>query len=152
MADEISLNPIQDAKPIDDIVDIMTYLKNGKVLRVKQDNQGDILVRMSPGKHKFTEVSRDLDKESFYYKRHWVLYNVSVNSLITFDVYLDEEYSETTKVKYPKDTIVEYTREDQEKDVAMIKEILTDNNGNYFYALTGETMLFDENKLNKIKD
>ncbi|MGI4563152.1 hypothetical protein ACR2XK_26370 [Klebsiella pneumoniae] len=37
MADEISLNPIQDAKPIDDIVDIMTYLKNGKVLRVKQD-------------------------------------------------------------------------------------------------------------------
>ncbi|MGI4657245.1 hypothetical protein ACR2XU_27965, partial [Klebsiella pneumoniae] len=63
-----------------------------------------------------------------------------------------EEYSETTKVKYPKDTIVEYTREDQEKDVAMIKEILTDNNGNYFYALTGETILFDENKLNKVKD
>ena len=70
MADEISLNPIQDAKPIDDIVDIMTYLKNGKVLRVKQDNQGDILVRMSPGKHKFTEVSRDLDKESEIGRAH----------------------------------------------------------------------------------
>lgn len=152
MAEEISLNPIQDAKPIEDIVDIITYLKNGKVLRVKQDNQGDILIRMSPDRHKFTEVSRDLDKESTFYKRYWVLWNISINSLLTFDVYLDEEYSETTKVKYPKDTIVEYTREDQEKDVAMIKEILTDNNGNYFYALTGETMLFDENKLNKIKD
>ena len=68
MTDEISLNPIQEAKPIEDIVDIIQYLKNGKVLRVKQENQGDILVRMSPGKHKFTEVSRDLDKESFYYK------------------------------------------------------------------------------------
>ena len=152
MTDEISLNPIQETKPIEDIVDIIQYLKNGKVLRVKQENQGDILVRMSPGKHKFTEVSRDLDKESFYYKRHWVLYNVSINSLITFDVYLDEEYSETNKVKYPKDTIVEYTRADQEKDVAMIKDILTDNKGNYFYALTGETMLFDENKLSKVKD
>ncbi|WBF81055.1 hypothetical protein FMLHJGGC_00002 [Staphylococcus phage BSwM-KMM1] len=30
MAEEISLNPIQDAKPIEDIVDIMTYLKTEK--------------------------------------------------------------------------------------------------------------------------
>lgn len=152
MADEISLTPIKEAEPVGDIVEIMSYLQEGKVLRVKQDNQGDILVRISPSKHKFTEVSRDLEPESSFYRRHWVLYNVSVNSLLTFDVYLEEEYVENQEVRYQKDSIVEYTREDQEKDVAKIKDILVDGNGNYFYALTGETMLFDENKLNKVKD
>ena len=152
MVDEVGLNPVSDVKPITDIVEIMKLLNEGKVLRVKQENQGDILLRFSTGKHKFTEVSRDLDKETVFYQRYWVLYNVSINSLLTFDVYLEDDYSEFSKVKYPKDTIVSYTRYDLEKDVAMIKDVLKDNNGNYFYALTGETMLFDENKLSKVKE
>ncbi|ARQ95933.1 hypothetical protein qdsa001_177 [Staphylococcus phage qdsa001] len=152
MTEEISLVPIKDVKPLTDIVEIMTHLSNGDVLRVKQENQGDILLRLSTGKHKFTEVSRDLEKETTFYKRYWVLYNVSINSLLTFDVYLEDDYMESTKVKFPKNTIVEYIRDNQEPDVAKVKDILVDNNGNYFYALSGETALYNEDKLNKIKN
>ncbi|QQO38060.1 hypothetical protein LSA2308_00040 [Staphylococcus phage LSA2308] len=152
MTEEISLVPIKDVKPLTDIVEIMTHLSNGDVLRVKQENQGDILLRLSTGKHKFTEVSRDLDKETMFYKRYWVLYNVSINSLLTFDVYLEDDYVESTKVKFPKNTIVEYVRDNQESDVAKVKDILVDSKGNYFYALSGETSLYNEDKLNKIKN
>lgn len=152
MTEEISLIPIKDVKPLTDIVDIITHLHKGDVLRVKQENQGDILLRLSTGKHKFTEVSRDLDKETMFYKRYWVLYNVSINSLLTFDVYLEDDYVESTKVKFPKNTIVEYVRDNQESDVAKVKDILVDSNGNYFYALSGETSLYNEDKLNKIKN
>ncbi|QYC52057.1 hypothetical protein RP15_gp090 [Staphylococcus phage vB_Sau-RP15] len=152
MTEEISLIPIKDVKPLTDIVDIITHLYKGDVLRVKQENQGDILLRLSTGKHKFTEVSRDLDKETMFYKRYWVLYNVSINSLLTFDVYLEDDYVESTKVKFPKNTIVEYVRDNQESDVAKVKDILVDSKGNYFYALSGETSLYNEDKLNKIKN
>ncbi|UVD42760.1 hypothetical protein [Staphylococcus phage vB_SauM-V1SA22] len=152
MTEEISLIPIKDVKPLTDIVDIITHLHKGDVLRVKQENQGDILLRLSTGKHKFTEVSRDLDKETMFYKRYWVLYNVSINSLLTFDVYLEDDYVESTKIKFPKNTIVEYVRDNQESDVAKVKDILVDSKGNYFYALSGETSLYNEDKLNKIKN
>lgn len=103
-----------------------------------------------------TEISRDIRKETTFYNRYWVPYNISINALITFNVYLDEEFNVTDN-KFKVNDIVEYERfnllnENSSKDVARITEVLTDNN-NYFYKLTGEyDKVFKESELTLVKD
>ena len=145
------LEPIKDLQPIEDIQEIVRYLVEGKVLRVEQDNNGVILVRFNPGKHQMTEVSRDIDKETFYHSRYWLPANVSLNSLIAFNVYLDEDYHNYNN-KFNVGDLVGYTIPDKNSfDVAEITEVLMEGD-NYFYKITGEfDRLFGENELDKYK-
>lgn len=152
----INIQPVKEALPIESLTDIIHYLVDGKVLRLEQGDQGTILVRLNPGKHQMTEISRDIRKETTFYNRYWVPYNISINALITFNVYLDEEFNVTDN-KFKVNDIVEYERfnllnENSSKDVARITEVLTDNN-NYFYKLTGEyDKIFKESELTLVKD
>ncbi|AXF38390.1 hypothetical protein Twillingate_164 [Staphylococcus phage Twillingate] len=152
----INIQPVKEALPIESLTDIIHYLVDGKVLRLEQGDQGTILVRLNPGKHQMTEISRDIRKETTFYNRYWVPYNISINALITFNVYLDEEFNVTDN-KFKVNDIVEYERfnllnENSSKDVARITEVLTDNN-NYFYKLTGEyDKVFKESELTLVKD
>lgn len=152
----INIQPVKEALPIESLTDIIHYLVDGKVLRLEQGDQGTILVRLNPGKHQMTEISRDIRKETTFYNRYWVPYNISINALITFNVYLDEEFNVTNN-KFKVNDIVEYERfnllnENSSKDVARITEVLTDNN-NYFYKLTGEyDKVFKESELTLVKD
>lgn len=152
----INIQPVKEALPIENLTDIIHYLVEGKVLRLEQGDQGAILVRLNPGKHQMTEISRDIRKETTFYNRYWVPYNISINALITFNVYLDEEFNVTDN-KFKVNDIVEYERfnllnENSSKDVARITEVLTDNN-NYFYKLTGEyDKVFKESELTLVKD
>ena len=152
----INIQPVKEALPIESLTDIIHYLVDGKVLRLEQGDQGTMLVRLNPGKHQMTEISRDIRKETTFYNRYWVPYNISINALITFNVYLDEEFNVTDN-KFKVNDIVEYERfnllnENSSKDVARITEVLTDNN-NYFYKLTGEyDKVFKESELTLVKD
>ena len=152
----INIQPVKEALPIESLTDIIHYLVDGKVLRLEQGDQGTILVRLNPGRHQMTEISRDIRKETTFYNRYWVPYNISINALITFNVYLDEEFNVTDN-KFKVNDIVEYERfnllnENSSKDVARITEVLTDNN-NYFYKLTGEyDKVFKESELTLVKD
>lgn len=152
----INIQPVKEALPIESLTDIIHYLVDGKVLRLEQGDRGTILVRLNPGKHQMTEISRDIRKETTFYNRYWVPYNISINALITFNVYLDEEFNVTDN-KFKVNDIVEYERfnllnENSSKDVARITEVLTDNN-NYFYKLTGEyDKVFKESELTLVKD
>lgn len=152
----INIQPVKEALPIENLTDIIHYLVDGKVLRLEQGDQGTILVRLNPGKHQMTEISRDIRKETTFYNRYWVPYNISINALITFNVYLDEEFNVTDN-KFKVNDIVESERfnllnENSSKDVARITEVLTDNN-NYFYKLTGEyDKVFKESELTLVKD
>lgn len=152
----INIQPVKEALPIENLTDIIHYLVDGKVLRLEQGDQGTILVRLNPGKHQMTEISRDIRKETTFYNRYWVPYNISINALITFNVYLDEEFNVTDN-KFKVNDIVEYERfnllnENSSKDVARITEVLTDNNS-YFYKLTGEyDKVFKESELTLVKD
>lgn len=152
----INIQPVKEALPIENLTDIIHYLVDGKVLRLEQGDQGTILVRLNPGKHQMTEISRDIRKETAFYNRYWVPYNISINALITFNVYLDEEFNVTDN-KFKVNDIVEYERfnllnENSSKDVARITEVLTDNNS-YFYKLTGEyDKVFKESELTLVKD
>lgn len=152
----INIQPVKEALPIESLTDIIHYLVDGKVLRLEQGDQGTILVRLNPGKHQMTEISRDIRKETTFYNRYWVPYNISINALITFNVYLDEEFNVTDN-KFKVNDIVEYERfnllnENSSKDVARITEVLTDNNS-YFYKLTGEyDKVFKESELTLVKD
>lgn len=152
----INIQPVKEALPIESLTDIIHYLVDGKVLRLEQGDQGTILVRLNPGRHQMTEISRDIRKETTFYNRYWVPYNISINALITFNVYLDEEFNVTDN-KFKVNDIVEYERfnllnENSSKDVARITEVLTDNNS-YFYKLTGEyDKVFKESELTLVKD
>lgn len=152
----INIQPVKEALPIENLTDIIHYLVDGKVLRLEQGDQGTILVRLNPGKHQMTEISRDIRKDTTFYNRYWVPYNISINALITFNVYLDEEFNVTDN-KFKVNDIVEYERfnllnENSSKDVARITEVLTDNNS-YFYKLTGEyDKVFKESELTLVKD
>ena len=152
----INIQPVKEALPIESLTDIIHYLVDGKVLRLEQGDQGTILVRLNPGKHQMTEISRDIRKETTFYNRYWVPYNISINALITFNVYLDEEFNVTDN-KFKVNDIVEYERfnllnENSSKDVARITDVLTDNNS-YFYKLTGEyDKVFKESELTLVKD
>ncbi|MDU7109213.1 MAG: hypothetical protein E6303_00140 [Clostridium perfringens] len=152
----INIQPVKEALPIENLTDIIHYLVDGKVLRLEQGDQGTILVRLNPGRHQMTEISRDIRKETTFYNRYWVPYNISINALITFNVYLDEEFNVTDN-KFKVNDIVEYERfnllnENSSKDVARITEVLTDNNS-YFYKLTGEyDKVFKESELTLVKD
>lgn len=149
MVETIQLNTVTESQPIESIQEIVAELVAGKVLRVEQENNGFILVRLSPGRHKMTEISKDIEKETFYYKRHWLPYNISLNALIAFNVYLDETYEEGTN-KFNVDDIVEFI-ENNQKDLARVLEVLIDANGKYFYRLSGEEIIYSEEELMKIK-
>lgn len=142
----ISIEPIKEVQPIENLIDMIQYLLDGKVLRIEQEDQGTVLLRMNPGKHKLTEISRDIDKETYFYKRYWLPYNFSINALVTFTVYLDETYTRLEN-KFKVDDIVEYELEGT-KDVAYITQVLQDQDRNYYYKLSGENdSLFRENEI-----
>lgn len=151
----LTLKPVVEATPIEDIQQIIKYLFEGRILRVDQQDEGTILVRTG-GKHKLTEISWDINKESFYYSRHWLPYNVSINALITYNVYLDDEFV-VHKSKFKVGDIVEYERQDQEPeqnfvDVAKVKSVLKDDAvEGYYYQLSGDTTIYKEEHLTKVK-
>jgi len=151
----LSLTPVKEATPINDIQQIIKYLFEGKVLRVDQDDEGVVLVRVG-GKHPLTEISRETEKETFYYKRYWLPYNVSINALVTYNVYLDDEFI-IHKNKFNVGDIVEYERKDKEpennyKDVAKVTSVLKDDNGEgYYYKLSGDMTVYREEELTKVK-
>ncbi|QQV88551.1 hypothetical protein [Staphylococcus phage ZCSS1] len=151
----LSLKPVEEATPINDIQQIIKYLFEGKVLRVDQDDDGVVLVRIG-GKHPLTEISRETDKETFYYKRYWLPYNVSINALVTYNVYLDDEYIVHNN-KFSVGDIVEYDRRDKVpehnyRDVAKVQNVLQDENGEgYYYKLSGDMTVYREEELTKAK-
>lgn len=151
----LSLTPVKEATPINDIQQIIKHLFEGKVLRVDQDDEGVVLVRVG-GKHPLTEISRETEKETFYYKRYWLPYNVSINALVTYNVYLDDEFI-IHKNKFNVGDIVEYERKDKEpennyKDVAKVTSVLKDDNGEgYYYKLSGDMTVYREEELTKVK-
>lgn len=151
----LSLTPVKEATPINDIQQIIKYLFEGKVLRVDQDDEGVVLVRVG-GKHPLTEISRETEKETFYYKRYWLPYNVSINALVTYNVYLDDEFI-IHKNKFNVGDIVEYERKDKEpknnyKDVAKVTSVLKDDNEEvYYYKLSGDMTVYREEELTKVK-
>lgn len=148
----INIQKVNEVQPITDLQEMIQHLLDGKVLRVEQEEQGTILVRMNPGKYNLTEISRDVNKETYFYKRYWLPYNISINALLTFTVYLDEIYHETTN-KFNINDVVEYTKTyeltgEESKDVAFVTDVLQDQENNYYYKLSGELeKLFPENDI-----
>lgn len=152
MVDEIVFKQLEEAKPIKDLSTIIRYLEEGKVLLVKQENQGDIVIKLTNNNttgHKMTYVSRDIKEESSYYKRHWAPYSISINALIAFDVFLAEDvnkYNYTNKFNI-KD-IVEFVA-GENSDVAYVHDVYTDG-FKFMYSLSGEERLFEESELRKV--
>ncbi len=152
MVEEIVFKQLEEAQPIKELSTIIRYLEEGKVLLVKQENQGDIIVKLtsnSTNGHKMTYISRDIKEESSYYKRHWAPFDISINAFIAFDVYLAEDVNKYNyNNKFNIKDIVEFVAGDS-KDIAYVHDVFTDGS-KFLYSLTGEERLFEEYELRKV--
>lgn len=133
---------IIENKPMEGLSSIAESLENGNILRVEQEGE-PVLIRLSRGKHRLIEICRDIRKENKYTQRYWLPYNLSINALLTFDVYEERLDPPTTKNKFRVGDAVVYdvmTSIDgvpaKVKDVAFITQIYFDGE-TFRYKLSG---------------
>lgn len=150
--------PIKVPEKITDILKIVEQLSNGETLRVVGgDSQGnkDVLVKFSDIRQGFTVISLDTrpDKEGFL-KKYWNVANVSLNYLMTYDVYLEKDFFiPNTSIR--EGDIVSYTRKDtNENDVARVISVLVNDNDStdFAFKLSGDTFIYRDNELTKKDD
>lgn len=147
--------PIKVPEKITDILEIVEYLSNGETLRVVGGNsQGnrDVLVKFSDIRQGFTVISLDTrpDKEGFL-KKYWNVANVSLNYLMTYDVYLEKDFF-VPNTKIREGDIVGYTRKDtNENDVAKVISVLVNENDStdFAFKLSGDTFIYKDSEINK---
>ena len=150
--------PIKVPEKITDILKIVEQLSNGETLRVVGgDSQGnkDVLVKFSDIRQGFTVISLDTrpDKEGFL-KKYWNVANVSLNYLMTYDVYLEKDFFiPNTSIR--EGDIVSYTRKDtNENDVARVISVLVNDNDStdFAFKLSGDTFIYIDSELTKKDD
>lgn len=155
MMDFDSYKPIKVPKKITDILKIVEYLSNGETIRVVGgDSQGnkDVLVKFSDIRQGFTVISLDTrpDKEGFL-KKYWNVANVSLNYLMTYDVYLEKDFF-VPNTSIREGDIVSYTRKDtNENDVAKVISVLVNDNDNtdFAFKLSGDTFIYKDSEITK---
>lgn len=147
--------PIEVPEKITDILEIVKYLSNGETLRVVGGNsQGnrDVLVKFSDIRQGFTVISLDTrpDKEGFL-KKYWNVANVSLNYLMTYDVYLEKDFF-VPNTKIREGDIVSYTRKDtNENDVAKVISVLVNENDStdFAFKLSGDNFIYTDSEISK---
>ena len=149
MAD-LDLVKVEAPKPLKSIVDIVNELDNGKILRV--EGTSNVLIRIkSTTKYKGTEISYDIEPETFYNKRYWRLENVSLNFLMNNSVYLDDDKKQETN-KFKIGQAIKYVpKEENIEDLAKITGIYIDKQNNYYYTLTNDNSYYNEVELSEYK-
>ena len=142
----MELTEVRELKPIDNIIDIVKYLDEGKVLRVDQEGT-PVLIRIKRGKYTATETTLDTKQETFYYNRYWQMNNYSLNALMNYTVYLDDEWKEQTN-RFVIGQAVEYKPiEGFEKDIAEITRIFIDKQEEYWYSVSNDLNIYSESDL-----
>lgn len=147
--------PIKVPEKITDILVIVKYLSNGETLRVVGGNsQGnrDVLVKFSDIRQGFTVISLDTrpDKDGFL-KKYWNVANVSLNYLMTYDVYLEKDFF-VPNTKIREGDIVSYTRKDtNENDVAKVISVLVNENDStdFAFKLSGDNFIYTDSEISK---
>lgn len=149
MAD-LDLIKVEAPKPLKSIVDIVNELDNGNILRV--EGTSNVLIRIkSTTKYKGTEISYDIEPETFYNKRYWRLENVSLNFLMNNSVYLDDDKKQETN-KFKIGQAIRYVpKEEKIEDLAKITGIYIDKQNNYYYTLTNDNSYYNEVELSEYK-
>ena len=149
MAD-LDLIKVEAPKPLKSIVDIVNELDNGNVLRI--EGTSNVLIRIkSTTKYKGTEISYDIEPETFYNKRYWRLENVSLNFLMNNSVYLDDDKKQETN-KFKIGQAIKYVpKEENIEDLAKITGIYIDKQNNYYYTLTNDNSYYNEVELSEYK-
>lgn len=146
----LDLEKVEAPKPLKSIVDIVNELNNGNVLRV--EGTSNVLIRIkSTTKYKGTEISYDIEPETFYNKRYWRLENVSLNFLMNNSVYLDDDKKQETN-KFKIGQAIRYVpKEEKIEDLAKITGIYIDKQNNYYYTLTNDNSYYNEVELSEYK-
>ena len=146
----LDLIKVEAPKPLKSIVDIVNELDNGNILRV--EGTSNVLIRIkSTTKYKGTEISYDIEPETFYNKRYWRLENVSLNFLMNNSVYLDDEKKQETN-KFKIGQAIRYVpKEEKIEDLAKITGIYIDKQNNYYYTLTNDNSYYNEVELSEYK-
>lgn len=154
LVEDSDYRELDTPKPLKDFYYIMKLLDRGRELRVIDgDKKGnDILVKLDE-KTKLTIISYDTkDDIKGIFQKRWEVFDVSINYLLTYDVYVNDLFYEPdTKVKV--NDKVSYLRSDStERDVAYVKSIYQKlTSDDYIIELTGDDYLYSEDELTKVK-
>lgn len=85
-------------------------------------------------------------------KRYWSLYDITINMLSMYPVYIYDPVIYNSGVKYEPNIAVEYTSSKGDTDIAIIRRAFRDEDCNVFYTLSGEgDKLFTELELKEMR-
>lgn len=130
-------------------------LFEGKTLLIKgiETSRGnDILVRLDlEGKIPVTQISYDLVAPDGYWRdQYWSVYDLPMNVFSTYSCFI---YDEAVGKQMPKfvvaDTVYYTSREDDTKDSAIVVDVLKDLEGNWFYLLSRDKLIYAEHEISK---
>lgn len=150
--EEVSTKPLE-------LKETLEALFEGKVILLttyEDTRDKDILVRLKDTKNgQVTQVSNTSSAMSGFVgsKNYWSLHDVTINMLSMYPTYIYDPAAYNIGYRYSPNTIVEHTSSHGDLDVAVITKILTDEECNFYYKLSGEgDRLYREEELTALKD
>lgn len=150
--EETDYRELDIPRPVKGFYYVTRLLERGKTLRVVDgDRKGnDILVRLDP-KTELTLISYDTKEDiPNMFKKRWEVFEVSINYLLTYDVYENSLFYEP-KTKFKIHDEVEYLRADtKQRDIAYVSHIYQHlSSDEYLLELTGDDYLYSEDEFKK---
>lgn len=126
------------------LTETLEELMSGSVILLKtyDNHRGkDVLIRIKETPNgKVTQVSKPTTKMEGFVgtQRYWSLYDIDINTLSLYPTYIYDPIKYNLGSKFEPSTIVEYESSYGDNDVAVIKQVLQDEAGNFYYKLSGE--------------
>ncbi|AAY53400.1 hypothetical protein [Listeria phage P100plus] len=138
----------------DNLEDKLLALLTGETLLVRgleKSTNADVLVKLDDRKYPVTQISYEISiTDNVFRERYWTIYDISINALSLYDVFLFEEDNPAYELKIQVSDNVQYTSISGVKDTAKVIAIYEDEEKNLFCELSREDTLYPLVELTKI--
>lgn len=123
---------------------IKTLFEGGTILLTSYDNDKgkDTLVRFQEKNGDIiTQVSKPTTTAGGFVgsSRYWTIFDVTFNTLSLYPTYLYDSTRYMLGNKFETNCTVSYKSIHGDIDIAMVKGVFSDDDGNYYYTLSGES-------------
>lgn len=139
-----------------DFRETIDALFNGEtILLTTYDNRRDkdVLIRFNEGpKGIVTQVTKPYTTMGGFTgaNRYWSLYDIDLNTLSLYPTYIFDPTIYGLGNLYEPNSIVEYMTDSGEKDVALIRKVMINTEGEFYYLISGEEEAYKEKELRTI--
>jgi len=148
----VDLNPLTMEEAVLALLDGELIIVRG----LEQRTDADVLVRLySKGKIPVTQISYDTQPlKDAWRDQYWIVYDIPLNVFSTYPCFI---YNEEVAKQAPKFMVGETVRYDSRQessiksDSAIILDVLSDGKGNWYYELSRDSEIYQENELTRDK-